>query len=319
MPRAYITNINIIYIKTNMEHPMAEKYLSTTALSKNLNVEVSDLFIALQNLKWISRENDKWSLTEEGKKIGGLVKNDQKFGEYIVWPGTISFDDITKQLEKANHNLITASAIAEKVNISPQKINLIFSELGWMEKDMRGWNLTKLGKIAGGKQREHADSSKLYVLWPDSILENKSLRETFIENHIIEDTKEKPVVENKEQSFRDKFPATLRASDGHCVRSRAEVIIDNFLYNNQIIHAYERKVPIEEELYCDFYIPGGKKVYIEFWGKVGDEQYENRKKKKIELYKKNQLNLIELGDDDITKLDDILPGKLLKYEIKGYM
>jgi S-adenosylmethionine/arginine decarboxylase-like enzyme len=78
-------------------------------------------------------------------------------------------------------------------------------------------------------------------------------------------------------------------------------------------------VPIEEELYCDFYIPLGKKVYIEFWGKTDDEQYDKRMIKKIEIYKKHQLNLIELGDADILNLDDILPGKLLKYEIKGYM
>ena len=299
---------------------MSENLLSTTALSKKLNVEVSDLFIALQNLNWIIRDKDKWKLTEEGKKAGGTVKNDEKFGEYILWPISISMENIVKQLDKANHNLLTASAIAEQLKrVKPEKINLIFSELGWIEKDIRGWNITKLGKIAGGKQKEHVDSSKLYVLWPNNILENKSLKESLIENHIINDVKEKPKVDNNELSFRKKFPADHRTSDGHLVRSRAEVIIDNFLYNNQIIHSYERKVPIEEEIYCDFYIPMGKKVYIEFWGKVGDEQYDVRKNQKIEIYKKHQLNLIELTDNDITNLDDVLPGKLMKFEIKGYV
>jgi hypothetical protein len=47
------------------------------------------------------------------------------------------------------------------------------------------------------------------------------------------------------------------------VRSRAEVLIDNWLYMQGIVHAYERRLPIEEECYCDFYLPKG--VYIEFW------------------------------------------------------
>ena len=36
------------------------------------------------------------------------------------------------------------------------------------------------------------------------------------------------------------------------VRSKAEQIIDNWLYHKGIVHAYERRVPIEEEVYCDF-------------------------------------------------------------------
>ena len=300
---------------------MSEKFLSTTAISKNLGIDTSELFLVLQRFDWIVRSNEKWILTKEGEAIGGLLKKDDKYGEYIVWPETIPLDKIKKSIDESNNNLLTASTIAEKYKTSPQKINLIFSELGWMEKDdKRGWIITKLGKIVGGKQKEYADTSKFYVLWPESIVTNKSLIESLIENHIIETPKnEKKEVKSEDMSFREKFPATHRASDGHCVRSRAEVIIDNYLYNNQIIHAYERKLPIEEEVYCDFYIPMGNKVYIEFWGKEGDEQYDKRKKQKIEIYKKHGMNLIELNDDDILKLDDVLRGKLLKYDIKGYM
>jgi len=302
---------------------MSENYQSTTALSKTLGIEPSELFILLQKLNWILRKDEKWILTDEGKTIGGVIKKDEKFGEYIVWPGTIPLEKIKSLLVEANHNLLKVSEIGAKFNTSPQKMNLIISELGWIEKDdKRGWLITKLGKIVGGKQKEYTDSSKFYVLWPESITENKALLESLIENHIIDEPKilkTNTKIDNKESNFRDKFPATHRTSDGHNVRSRAEVIIDNYLYNNQIIHAYERKVPIDEEMYADFYIPMGKKVYIEFWGKEGDEQYDIRKNKKIEIYKKNGLNLIELNDEDLTKIDDVLPGRLRKYEIEGYM
>jgi len=43
-------------------------------------------------------------------------------------------------------------------------------------------------------------------------------------------------------------------------------------------------------MYCDFYILKGK-IYTWFWGYEDDEAYVNRKEKKIELYKKYNLNL----------------------------
>lgn len=48
---------------------------------------------------------------------------------------------------------------------------------------------------------------------------------------------------------REKFEAKHRATDGHFVRSKAEMLIDNWLYMAEIVHAYERKLPIEEDVY----------------------------------------------------------------------
>jgi hypothetical protein len=80
----------------------------------------------------------------------------------------------------------------------------------------------------------------------------------------------------------------------------------------EIVHAYEKKLPIEEDVYSDFYIPTGK-VYIEYWGYENDPKYLARKQKKIELYKKYGFNLIELQDKEVQDLDDVLPRLLLKY------
>ena len=49
-----------------------------------------------------------------------------------------------------------------------------------------------------------------------------------------------------------------------------------------------------------------------------DPKYLERKKIKLEIYKKYELKLIELDDNDILSLDDHLPKKLLKYGIKVY-
>jgi len=283
--------------------------LSTTSIAKKLNIEAAEVFSALKNADWMKHKDNKWELTETGKSKGGVIYKD-----YIVWPVALS-DEIKKLVVEENKDLLTVSKIAEQFRVNPQKLNLIFSELGWIEKDIRGWQITRLGKSIGGKQRDHAESGKQYVVWPKSILENKTLQETLSSEKVGgEDGKQQEVSAPK--GFREKFPAEFRSLDGHFVRSRAELLIDNYLYTHQIVHAYERKIPITEELYCDFYIPLGKKVYIEYWGKEGDEKYEKRKDEKIEIYKKNELNLIELQASDINNLDDILPGKLLKYEIK---
>jgi len=39
------------------------------------------------------------------------------------------------------------------------------------------------------------------------------------------------------------------------------MIIDNWLYMAEIVHAYERKLPIEEDVYSDFLHPHRKSLY----------------------------------------------------------
>jgi len=120
-----------------------------------------------------------------------------------------------------------------------------------------------------------------------------------------------------------KYPDTLlKTKDGHLVRSRAEVIIDNLLYDYGVTHAYERELTVAETVFSDFYIPArngkenkGKAVYIEFWGINDNEKYLERKKIKQEIYKKNELNLIELDDKHLDNLDSNLRKLLLKFDI----
>jgi hypothetical protein len=293
------------------------EYISTSALSNELEIKSSDLFDKLKSLGWIERKNDKWTLTDLGKQKGGQTRNSPKFGEYIVWPEDISIEN---GQQKEKQKLLNATAIGKHFDISSQRLNLIFSELGWIEKDIAGWGLTKLGKGLGGRQFEHETSGGTYVLWPDNILNNKNLTSVFKEVTVIEQPNHQSVKEipkTTNDNFREKFPATLRTKDGHMVRSRAEVIIDNALYDYKLAHAYERKLPIEEDLYSDFFIPT-ENVYIEFWGMEDDPKYAERKRAKIEIYKKYDFKLIELNDSDISNLDDHLPKKLLKFNIKVY-
>lgn len=117
---------------------------------------------------------------------------------------------------------------------------------------------------------------------------------------------------SSEKEFRTKFPQDHRTDDGHLVRSQGEVNIDNWLFNQQIAHGYERKLPYSENLYCDFFIPLKDKrgyVYLEYWGRE-DLRYQDRKQSKKEIYKKHDLPLIELTVEDLEILDDVMPRKL---------
>ena len=300
--------------------------ISTSALANLLDIKPSELFEKLKSQGWIDRKNDKWILTDLGKQKGGQTKTNPKFGEFIVWPENIS---INNGQQKEKPKLINATSIGKHFNVSSQRLNLILSELGWIEKDLAGWAVTKIGKSVGGKQYEHETSGGFYVLWPENILENKDLvtvfKETKTEKEVVKDFSNtnlgtstiNEIQQSSNTNFREKYDAKHRTKDGHYVRSKSEVIIDDTLYDYGLVHAYEKKVPIEEDLCTDFYLPNGK-VYIEYWGLENDQKYLERKKKKIELYKKYELKLIELNESDISNLDDHLPRKLLKFGIKIY-
>lgn len=285
--------------------------ISASALAKKYNIPVKEMFAHLLQMGLIEKKGDAWSLTDQGIKVGGKFVINKQYGKYITWPEGL-------KLNISSGKLITATAIGKHFSLSANKTNYILSELGWTQKAIKGWRVTLQGEKNGGSQDEDKKSGIPYVRWPESILESKILKSS------IQDIKGTKEVEpkgkessDKENGFREKFIAKHRATDGHFVRSKAEVIIDNWLHMAEIVHAYERKLPIEEDVYSDFYIPTGK-VYIEFWGYENNERYLKRKKEKQEIYKKYGFNLIELTDDEVLNLDDVLPRFLLKYGVKAY-
>jgi hypothetical protein len=290
---------------------------SRSSLAKEVKMSSKAMFQHLVEVGLIVRSENGWDLTPLGKSKGGLYKRSDKFGRYIVWPESI-LAELKDSHDDVSHDLMTATAIGNNFEMSPIRINSIMSELGWIKKDaIKGWHLTELGKRLGGLQAIYKTNGVPYVRWPQTILKNSilitSIREASGDtSNIIQDQSQNTEVSDLTE-FRDKFRPEHRATDGHYVRSKAELIIDNWLYVSKIVHAYERKLPIEEVIYCDFYIPTGK-VYIEYWG-LEDDKYRARKAKKLEIYKKYNLNLIELFDKEISNLEDKLPAKLLEFGV----
>ena len=103
-----------------------------------------------------------------------------------------------------------------------------------------------------------------------------------------------------------KYPAPYKAKDGHFVRSKAELLIDNWFYEKRIVHAYELDIVIPNdpmgEVTCDWYLPDYD-CYVEYFGMTDDPKYAARMKQKIAFYERNRLNLVALEDEDIGRLD----------------
>ncbi|BAY09686.1 hypothetical protein [Calothrix sp. NIES-2098] len=218
------------------------------------------------------------------------------------------------QAPSSTSTLLSATKISERLGLSRKAINPIFAEIGLLDKVQNGWLATRLGLSFGAVQKYDEKDKKPYVVWPEEIFNNQIFMSTF-RKVSEQDAETKSNSDSGKLNFREKFQAgNYRATDGHWVRSKAELSIDNWLYMAGLVHAYERKLPIEEEVYCDFYIPSGR-VYIEYWGYEDEPEYASRKREKQHIYQKYEFNLIELNDEHIKNLDDYLPKMLRGFGI----
>ncbi len=293
------------------------RHISTTALSKKLGISSRDLFDEFEKIEWITADRN---LTVDGFSVGGIYKEIKKEGDiikYIAWP-----EDIQLGIKPQDTLLITATALGKTFELSALKINYMLAEIGWSKKGEfnKGWIATDRGLDVGAIQSEDTKSGVPYIRWPEAITNNEALLSTI--NDFGGKTEVK-IINPDILTFRERFPAKYHSTDGHMTRSKAEALIDNWLYMLEIAHAYERKLPIDEEAYASFYIPHGK-VYIEYFGCDTDESYgydkncQRRRQEKLEIYNKYNLNLIELEDKDVQHLDDVLPKLLLKYGVQTY-
>ena len=102
----------------------------------------------------------------------------------------------------------------------------------------------------------------------------------------------------------------LRAKDGHLCKSISEIIIDDWLFENDTPHTREQPYP-EGRYRCDFVI---NNVFIEFFGLADtfniSPYYNEIIKRKKEMCKKHNIQLIELYEKDLYNLDQALGEKL---------
>src|SRR5690606_11987951 len=188
---------------------MSVKYLSTTALSKKIQIPAKDVFALLAENGLITREENNWILTEQGKKQGGIVRSHPQYGSYIAWNEDFKDNSIFQTLEN-DKNMLTSTALGKHFGISKFRINPVLSELGLVQKDVKGWRVTPLGKLMGGKQFEHVKTGIPYVCWKPEILTKKSIINSLKEVQGDSAPEEKNESNNTTVEFREKFEAKHR-------------------------------------------------------------------------------------------------------------
>ena len=120
-----------------------------------------------------------------------------------------------------------------------------------------------------------------------------------------------------ENDFRKKFPPRYRTKDGHFVRSKDERWIDDWLYDHKIPHSYEDKL-LGTNIYCDFFLPFGKGIYVEYWG-LEDEEYTKRMNQKIQFYDGKQLTRIDIRRKHMEDPNTHVPEIFKKFLPKDYL
>ncbi len=280
------------------------KKLSTTALAKLLDMDSKQLFELLVERKWIVREKQSDGsnvnkLTAKGEFEGGEYLESKKFGTYIVWPSSLTEHSLFKHTEV---KLLSVANLAKSQQISTPRMHSILQEMGWLDQHVQGWQTTSLGRQAGGVEKQDSKTGKSYVLWPSSAQQHSHFKNTL--NALL--AKEQP-----EQA------AEYLCVDGHVVCSKALMLVDNWLYSAGLVHAVGRELAVDNRLKCDFYLPQGR-IYIEYWGFEKTPAYLKQKMAKKEAYKEHDLHVIELQEQDLNKLDDVMPKHLLQFGIQVF-
>jgi len=96
------------------------------------------------------------------------------------------------------------------------------------------------------------------------------------------------------------------AEDGHECRSLAEKLIDDWLYKNGLAHVTEPFYPVDAVLNPNGLMRADWQVedfFIEYFGLVGLEDYEEKMKVKRRICEKHGIRLVAIMQEDLPNLN----------------
>ena len=112
--------------------------------------------------------------------------------------------------------------------------------------------------------------------------------------------------------------ANAKALDGHLCDSISELLIDNWLYKNNIPHGRDAHYP-ETHHKADWEISlGSQKIFVEYFGLANDSpRYDRAMKEKMGLCNKHKISLISIYPKDIYP--KIFLEENLKNKFKNFL
>ncbi len=286
--------------------------LSTSALARKLELPVQQLFATLKDYEWIRRHEDGWVLTNKGEYEGGGYVESQRYGRYIVWPSSLVEHPLLSAIE--SNQRVSASDLKRYFpRLHPREINRALGEVGLQFHSVLGWELTDQGKRLGGQQEESENSGAFYVSWPPEIVDHPVIHRELMAYGEAGD----PPPENMpaDDLFAPAILTELVGLDGHALETLLELKVCNWLYLAQLAHAHQRALPVEELLYADFYLPSAR-VYIECWDEEEPPERLSLKLRKKDVYREQDLRVIEINARDAERLDEVLGRPLLNFGIR---
>ncbi len=276
-------------------HQSEPAYFSRSALAEKLDISLKELTQLMIEAGWILQEGKVWKLTAKGEFEGGIYRQSQKYGQYIVWPEAVLVHPILRGTEQTS---VHVTLLAKSVNLPARLFNRLLAELGWIEAFAKGWQLTSLGKRYGGVQCQDDDSGIPYVMWPRSV-------------------RDMPVLTRSIDAFIDQ--ESNQALNGLEVESSAHRQIANWLYIVGLSYSYQRELllPDDTELMPDFYLPSHR-IAIDYWSESLKPDELAMQLQKREDYKKFEIQVVEIHQDKLSDLDHELSRKLLQLGITVY-
>lgn len=274
---------------------MANKFLSTTALARQMGKESKELFVLLAQGGWILKVDHHWQLTEKGRFEGGTYVNHPKYGEYIAWPESVTEHPIFKLLPDAP---LTATNLGQKWEVPARMVNLLLAERGFITRYVRGWNLTPQGASVGGQQ-QYSETGVPFTTWPETLIDDASL------TYLLAQVKGEVALGNQP------------SIDGHATSHPLQRRIDNWLYLNRISHAVSYRIERDNaSVIADFYVPAIN-LCIECWAdalasSVSPASYLEHELDKTAFYRHYQQPFIECIEESLHQLDERLLKEFLQ-------
>ncbi|WP_439100471.1 hypothetical protein [Congregibacter sp.] len=305
--------------------------LSTSALAKRLKLPIQQLFVTLRDYGWIDRRDNGWALTAKGELQGGAYQESQRFGRYIVWPESLMEHPMITAIE-SNQRITPGGMQRYYPHLGVRQINRNFAELGLLKLTRRGLELSTLGERFGGRQERDEDNGLLIISWPHEIVDNAvihrelnrlasdgvALRETDSPAATREQSRQTAAGSVAPDLFEDvespKISADVSTAqrcglDGHGVDSLLQLRVCDWLYEAQYAHARNRRLPVEEPLTADFYVPA-LRLYIECWERDVPTQTLTRRLRTREVCRELDLAYQEIAAADIERVDDLLTRRV---------
>lgn len=275
--------------------PNKEEYLSRSALAEKLGITLKELTQLMIESGWITQEGKVWHLTAKGEFEGGKYRESKKFGQYIVWPISVVEHPMIRQM---NDEVVTISSLAKRVDLPARFFNRLLAEIGWIEAFAKGWQLTSLGDVHGGVQAQDDETGIPYVMWPRTLLDNRSLQCSvayFTDNQ------------------------SLQALNGLTTISTAHSVIASWLYAVGLVYSYQRELflPKGVVLKPDFYLPR-RQLCIDYWPESSTADALASQLSKREIYKRHNIRSIEVDAEGLLDLDHELSRELMQLGITVY-